>query len=59
LALGIIALANTLTPPLRMPFGSDAVAAIEAKHAFVEKELAQWRALSLSTDFAAAAADAG
>jgi len=38
-------------PPLRMPFGSDTVATIEAKNAFVAQELAKWRELALSTDF--------
>jgi hypothetical protein len=34
-----------------MPFGSDTVAVIEQQHAGVEKELAAWRQLALSTDF--------
>jgi hypothetical protein len=38
-------------PPLRMPFGSDTVAAIEAKNAFVVQELARWQSVSVSTDF--------
>ena len=44
-------LANSPNPPLRMPFGSDTVAVIEEQHASVEKELAAWRQLALSTDF--------
>ena len=51
----IIALANLQDPPLRLPFGSDAVAAIEAKNAAVAAELAKWRELSLSTAFTPAA----
>jgi len=38
-------------PPLRMPFGSDTVAGIEAKNAFVAEELAKWRDLAISTDY--------
>jgi hypothetical protein len=37
---------------LRMPFGSDTVATIEAKNAFVAEELNNWRTLAISTDFA-------
>ena len=52
LAAGIMTMVNAANPPLRMPFGSDTVAMIEAQHASVEKELAAWRELALSTDFA-------
>ena len=51
LAAGIMAMVASANPPLRMPFGSDTVAMIEAQHASVEKELAVWRQLALSTDF--------
>ncbi|HGM5578777.1 TPA: oxidoreductase [Pseudomonas putida] len=51
LAESILLLANAAEPPLRLPLGSDAVARIEAKHAFVETELTQWRELAMSTDF--------
>lgn len=51
LAEAILALVNTPTPPLRLPLGSDTVARIEAKNAFVASELATWRELALSTDF--------
>ncbi|UJR83709.1 Hypothetical protein I5071_57800 [Sandaracinus amylolyticus] len=51
LASAVIELVGAEHPPLRLPLGSDAVARIEAKHAFVEKELAEWRALATSTDF--------
>lgn len=51
-AKGIVKLVNAPNPPLRLPFGSDAVAAIEAKNAAVAAELAAWRELSVSTDFA-------
>ncbi|MNG78460.1 Serine 3-dehydrogenase [compost metagenome] len=53
LAEALLALANASNPPLRLALGSDAVARIEAKNSAVEQELAQWRDLSLSTDFAA------
>jgi hypothetical protein len=48
-------LAAAKTPPTRLPLGSDTVARIEAKHAPVETELADWRDLATSTDFAKAA----
>ncbi|MBX5205718.1 oxidoreductase [Rhizobium sp. NZLR1] len=51
LAAGIMTMVNSANPPLRMPFGSDTVAVIEEQHASVEKELAVWRELALSTDF--------
>lgn len=53
LAEALLALVNASNPPQRLALGSDAVARIEAKHRAVEQELAQWRALSLSTDFPA------
>ncbi|MHB2081430.1 oxidoreductase [Pseudomonas asiatica] len=53
LAEALLALASAANPPLRLALGSDAVARIEAKNSAVEQELAQWRDLSLSTDFAA------
>ena len=34
---------NAKNPPLRLPLGSDTVERIEAKNAFVAKELAEWR----------------
>jgi NAD(P)-dependent dehydrogenase (short-subunit alcohol dehydrogenase family) len=53
LAEAMIALVKADKPPLRLPLGSDTVAAIEDKNASVAAELAQWRSLSLSTDFPA------
>ena len=53
LAKALMTLADAENPPLRMPFGSDTVAAIEAKHAFVAGELKAWRELAISTDFPA------
>ena len=55
LAKAMVALANLPRPPLRLPFGSDCVKVIETKNAAVAAELAQWRDLSLSTDFPAGA----
>jgi len=52
LAQAIFALANAQEPPRRLPLGSDTVQRIEHKNRFVETELAQWRQLALSTDFA-------
>jgi NAD(P)-dependent dehydrogenase (short-subunit alcohol dehydrogenase family) len=51
LATAFIALANAKNPPLRLPLGSDTVARIEAKNAFVAEELAAWRHVATSTDF--------
>ena len=46
-------LAHRADPPLRLPLGSDTVAAIEEKNAFVARELAAWRDVATSTDFVA------
>ncbi|WP_394831280.1 oxidoreductase [Pendulispora rubella] len=51
LARTIVELAGSKAPPLRLPLGSDTVAAIEEKNAFVARELAAWRAVAVSTDF--------
>lgn len=51
LAKAIITLSKAENPPLRMLFGTDTVAAIEAKNASVATELATWRELATSTDF--------
>lgn len=56
LAQALMQLVASPTPPLRLPLGTDTLQAIEAKHAFVERETAQWRALAASTDFPQAAA---
>lgn len=50
-AQAVLALVASPHPPLRLPLGSDAVATIEAKHAFVTRELGDWRAVAVSTDF--------
>lgn len=54
LADAFLTLANAKNPPLRLPLGSDTVARIEQKNRSVAVELAQWRDLALSTDFAQA-----
>jgi NAD(P)-dependent dehydrogenase (short-subunit alcohol dehydrogenase family) len=51
LAGAMLRLVNAESPPLRLPLGSDTVERIEAKHAFVTKELAEWREVATSTDF--------
>ena len=51
LARTVVELTRAGEPPLRLPLGSDTVAAIEAKHVFVAKELEAWRTVATSTDF--------
>jgi len=53
LAKGMVILAHAENPPLRMPFGTDTLARIEQKNAYVANEIAEWRELAASTDFAA------
>lgn len=51
LAEVLVAFAEAPDPPVRLPLGSDTVAAIEAKHAADAAILAAWRSVALSTDF--------
>ena len=51
LAQAVAMLANSSKPPLRLPLGTDTLRTIADKHAFVEGELKEWRALAASTDF--------
>ena len=51
LAQALLKLADAQQPPVRLPLGTDALAHIAEKNAHVEKETAQWRDLSASTDF--------
>ncbi|AWM91953.1 short-chain dehydrogenase/reductase [Pseudomonas sp. 31-12] len=51
LAQTMITLVEAKKAPLRLPLGSDCVAAIEAKNAFVAEELQTWREVSVSTDY--------
>ncbi|MBZ7924643.1 SDR family NAD(P)-dependent oxidoreductase [Ensifer adhaerens] len=55
LAEVLIAFADAENPPVRLPLGSDTVAAIEAKHVADAEILANWHAVSVSTDFEPAA----
>jgi NAD(P)-dependent dehydrogenase (short-subunit alcohol dehydrogenase family) len=50
---GLDVLVNMPRPPLRLPLGSDALAAIAKADQARLVELEQWRASSASTDFAA------
>ncbi|PMV88664.1 MULTISPECIES: oxidoreductase [unclassified Pseudomonas] len=51
LAQAMIILVEAKKAPLRLPLGSDCVAAIEAKNAFVADQLQTWREVSVSTDY--------
>lgn len=51
LASAILKLADAQEPPLRLQLGSDTVSAVRTKNLQVEKELAQWIGVALSTDF--------
>lgn len=55
LAAAMMVLADSAKPPVRLPLGGDTVARIRAKNRFVEAELQQSMALSMSTDAANAA----
>lgn len=50
-AAAIIDVVEAARPPLRLQLGNDTVAAVEAKLAHVQAELAQWRSVSESTDY--------
>ena len=50
-AAAILKIAGMAEPPLRLPLGSDAIAAIEAFDRARLEELSRWSALSRSTDF--------
>lgn len=56
LAQVLVDFADAASPPVRLPLGSDTVAAIEAKHVADAEIVAKWRAVSVSTDFAVAKA---
>jgi len=47
----LAAFVDAPNPPVRLPLGSDTVAAIEKKHAADRAILAEWRTVSVSTDF--------
>jgi NAD(P)-dependent dehydrogenase (short-subunit alcohol dehydrogenase family) len=52
LAAVLVGFAGTADAPVRLPLGSDTVAAIEAKNAATAELIERWRAVSVSTDFA-------
>jgi NAD(P)-dependent dehydrogenase (short-subunit alcohol dehydrogenase family) len=47
----LAAFVDAPNPPVRLPLGSDTVMAIERKHEADRTILAEWRAVSVSTDF--------
>lgn len=52
LAQVLVDFADAPNPPVRLPLGSDTIAAIEAKQSADAGILAQWRHVSVSTDYA-------
>ncbi len=50
LASALLQLADSATPPVRLQLGSDTVQRVRAKNQFVEKEMAEWLDVALSTD---------
>jgi NAD(P)-dependent dehydrogenase (short-subunit alcohol dehydrogenase family) len=56
LAEVLVGFVNAPNPPVRLPLGSDTVRMIEAKHTADAAILAEWRSVSVSTDFASAQA---
>ncbi|HEX7909955.1 MAG TPA: oxidoreductase [Paraburkholderia sp.] len=53
LAAAMVTLVDAPKPPLRLALGTDTLAAIAAKNAYVTQETEAWKALSASTDFPA------
>jgi len=53
LARVLVDFVDAPNPPVRLPLGSDTVAAIEAKHALDAAIVAKWRPVSVSTDLVA------
>jgi short-subunit dehydrogenase len=51
LANALLHLVSLPEPPLRLPFGSDALARILTKNAYVAAQTERWRTLSESTNF--------
>ena len=52
LAQVLVKFVDAPNPPVRLPLGSDTVRTVEAKHAADAAILAEWRSVSVSTDFA-------
>jgi len=51
LAAAMLTLVDAPEPPLRLPLGTDTLAAIAAKNAYVAKEMDMWKDLAASTDY--------
>lgn len=49
-AEALLVLADSAEPPVRLPLGTDTVAKIAEKHRAVDREVAVWHALAVSTD---------
>lgn len=49
-AKALLVLADSAEPPVRLPLGTDTVAKIAEKHRTVEREVANWHALAVSTN---------
>ncbi len=52
----VVEFSDANNPPVRLPVGSDTIAALEAKHESDGGIISKWRHLSVSTDFDAATA---
>ena len=52
LADALLVLADSAQPPVRLQLGSDTVARVRSKNAFVEKEMGEWLDVALSTNHA-------
>ena len=48
----LVTFVDAPNPPVRLPLGSDTVAAIEKKHEMDRAILAEWRTVATSTDVA-------
>jgi NAD(P)-dependent dehydrogenase (short-subunit alcohol dehydrogenase family) len=53
----VVEFSDAVDPPVRMPVGSDTIAAIVAKHDSDARIISEWRQVSISTDFDASSAE--
>lgn len=53
----VVEFSDAVDPPVRMPVGSDTIAAIVAKHDSDAHIISKWRHVSISTDFDASSAE--
>jgi NAD(P)-dependent dehydrogenase (short-subunit alcohol dehydrogenase family) len=53
----VVEFSDAVDPPVRMPVGSDTIAAIVAKHDSDARIISKWRHVSISTDFDASGAE--